>query len=139
MHMLRQRQCVCDVKVAFIGKTQRAGAAQATGLAIHSPASWALIVSHPAAWVKLAVTTASAASLFYAINILRSPAALPGILVLIPALWYGTLGAICMVRRVSWSELDRELTEREWHMASPAGAHEQFWEVPSRSLSACMP
>lgn len=112
-----------------------AGFAQATALPIHEPSSWLLIFSHPEAWVKLAVTAAAVAMVFYSINVWRTPIALPATLVVIPAMWYAARGALCVVWRLPWSEVTAELVDRGWALPTPPDENMAFWEA--RPCPAC--
>jgi sulfate permease, SulP family len=111
-----------------------AGAAQATGLPIRSPASWVLLVTRHDAYSKEAATLAAYLAIFYAIKVVKTPRALPGVLLIIPAVWYAGLGLVCLVSGMPWSQLQEWLAEHQWVQPEQPSAHEPFWKVRKRPL-----
>jgi MFS superfamily sulfate permease-like transporter len=107
-----------------------AGVSQGTGLPIHDPWSWRLLFTHTDAYLKEVATFASSAAIFFAINVSKSQAGLPTVLLIIPVLWYALLGCICTVQGTQWGDLQQWLSETGWVAPMHGGdAHEPFWKV----------
>jgi MFS superfamily sulfate permease-like transporter len=106
-----------------------AGLAQGTTLAIGAPPSIALLFKHPESLPKAAATIGCALVIFSAIRMWKSAAALPGILMLIPAIWYVGLSIYIRSHRTHWHDVFQMMAINKWSAPIPGAANQQFWEV----------
>lgn len=118
--------------------------AQVTALPISAPPSFILLVlpENVATVPNSLALIGCCAVLMVGVRVWRSPAALPTLLVAIPAAWYLVLGVTTFATGVPWAEMMTWLQDHHWVERPPTEARPQpFWEVrsppPPNGSAAC--
>jgi hypothetical protein len=79
--------------------------------------------------VKAAATVGCASIIFCVTRFWKSAAALPGILMLIPAVWYIGLAIFVGAHGSSLHNALESLANHHWSAPIPEAANQQFWEM----------
>lgn len=106
--------------------------AQVTALPISAPPSFFLLIlpKNLATVPNSLALIACCAVLMTGVRVWRSPAALPTLLVAIPAFWYAVLGVVTLAGGVPWADMMEWLQDHHWVERPPAESRPQpFWEV----------
>ena len=106
--------------------------AQVTALPISAPPSFYLLFlpKNAATIPNSLALIACCAVMMVGVRVWRSSAALPTILVAIPAFWYAVLAAVVLVAGIEWADLMVWLQDHHWVERPPdVERPQQFWEV----------
>eukprot|EP00892_Ulva_mutabilis_P012584 jgi/Ulvmu1/9699/UM055_0037.1 len=106
--------------------------AQVTALPISAPPSFYLLII-PANFATIPnslALIACCAVMMVGTRVWRSPAALPTILVAIPAFWYAVLAVVAFASGVPWADMMEWLQDHHWVERPPAEpAGQPFWNA----------